>query len=382
MWLSGEFNTIVTAGILKAESSRYLFKNLNHILTMGLKQFFNNLASTPTVVPQIIRIPNNNTGEEDELKVLFEPEKHYFTVRVNEMYLQSKRKWFQEIEPTVLCITSYIYGGQEIENPFIVGRNLLEANMKETADGMLFKNTRVAGVHPYEGGRMVVSMVLCKSVIKDYLSQSLEFIQNVSGVFSENITSLIGNYMKVAKIVIGGVDKLLDSKELDPLFGFRMEFDRDAEDKFSPGYFVIVKSQQQYDASKFYLKDKRLFFGNSADTAEPFTQEEYILFSITCSDERSDLTTLPFYNSYQLILDQLKENEISQDLKDKIKNMLRILNIEMHQSPDLTEPQAKVLIQKYINEVTELIEPKFNFGASKSIKKDFWDQIDSQIEKM
>ena len=349
---------------------------------MGLKQFFNNLASTPTVVPQIIRIPNNNTGEEDELKVLFEPEKHYFTVRVNEMYLQSKRKWFQEIEPTVLCITSYIYGGQEIENPFIVGRNLLEANMKETADGMLFKNTRVAGVHPYEGGRMVVSMVLCKSVIKDYLSQSLEFIQNVSGVFSENITSLIGNYMKVAKIVIGGVDKLLDSKELDPLFGFRMEFDRDAEDKFSPGYFVIVKSQQQYDASKFYLKDKRLFFGNSADTAEPFTQEEYILFSITCSDERSDLTTLPFYNSYQLILDQLKENEISQDLKDKIKNMLRILNIEMHQSPDLTEPQAKVLIQKYINEVTELIEPKFNFGASKSIKKDFWDQIDSQIEKM
>lgn len=349
---------------------------------MGLKQFFADIAGKKTVAPQIIRIPNINTGEAEELNVLFEPSQHYFTVRVNEMYLQYQREWFKEFEPTVVCITNYIYGGEEIEKPFIVGRNLIEANMKKAADGVVFRNTRVAGVHPYAGGRMVVSMVLCKSLIKNYLSQSLEFIQDVSGVFSENIASLLGNYMKIAKIVIGGVDKLLDSKELDPMFGFRMEFDRDASDRFSPGYFVVIKSEKQYDPSKFYVKENSLCFGTSFDDLKPFTDEEYILFSITCSPERTDLTTLPYFKSYQLILDQLKQNEIDQDLKDKVKNMLKVLNVEMRQSPDLTERQAKELIQKYITDVGEMIEPKFNWNASKSIKKDYWDDMDNLIDKL
>ncbi|MEJ7682834.1 MAG: hypothetical protein WKG06_34240 [Segetibacter sp.] len=51
--------------------------------------------------------------------------------------------------------------------------------------------------------------------------------------------------------------------------------------------------------------------------------------------------------------------------------MLRVLNIEMQQSPDLTEPQAQSLINKYIDDVGKMIEPKYNWTAEPKIKKIF-----------
>ena len=59
--------------------------------------------------------------------------------------------------------------------------------------------------------------------------------------------------------------------------------------------------------------------------------------------------------------------------------MLRVLNIEMQQSPDLTEPQARALIQKYINDVGQLMEPKFNWSAAPDKKTGFWSDMDDKI---
>lgn len=347
---------------------------------MGLKDLFKSWASSPAMLPHLKRIPNVNTDHPEYLDGLFEPQKHYFTVRVNEMFLSDKRKWFKEIEPMVFCLSSYIYGEQEIDNPFIVGRNLLETKMQNIPQGMIFNDTRVAGIHPYAGGRLVVSIALCQATTKDYLSDSLEFIEKISGVFNENITSLIGNYVKIANVVIGGIDKLLDSNAVQPLFGFRFEFDRDANDQFAPGYFVMLdKSNIQWDENKFFVKGNRLFYGSDAETATPFRDEEYVLFSITKSDERGDINLLPVYQSYKKILEELKVKEVSQDKKDKIKDMLRVLNIDMRMSPDLTETQAMRLIEKYIEDVSKMIEPKFNFGASAKAQPDNWDKLDAKI---
>ena len=350
---------------------------------MGLKDLFKSLASSPTVLPYLLHIPNGNTDDPEGLAGEFEPQQHYFTVRVNEMFLSEKRKWMKEIEPMVVCLTSYVYGEQEIDNPFIVGRSLIETKMQNIPDGMVFHDTRVAGIHPFSGGRLIVSIALCHSVTKDYLSDSLEFIEKVSGVFNENITSLIGNYTKIANVVIGGIDKLFDSNAVKPLFGFRKEFDQDANDHFSPGYYVMIdKSDAKWNAADFFVKGNRLFYGGNVDTAKEFRQDEYVLFSVTRSDERSDTKLLPVYQSYKKILDVLKVNEVTQDTKDKVKDMLRVLNIEMQQSPDLTQPQAKKLIEKYIDDVGKMIEPKFNWGVKSVVKNDFWSDMDAKIMKI
>lgn len=350
---------------------------------MGLRDLFESWASSPTMLPHLKRIPNSNTDDPEGLEGLFEPQQHYFTVRVNEMFLSDQRKWMREIEPMVFCLSTYIYGEQEIDNPFIVGRNLLKTNMEGTSEGMVFHDTRVAGIHPYSGGRLVVSIALCQATTKDYLADSLGFIENVSRIFNANITSLIGNYLQIAKVVIDGIDNLLDSKAVEPLFGFRLEFDRDANDQFSPGYFVMIdKSGKEWDENKFFVKDNRLLYGASVATAKPFRQDEYVLFSVTKSNERGDIKILPVYQSYKKILEELKVKEVTQDKKDKIKDMLRVLNIEMQMSPDLTEPQALSLFEKYINDVSKMIEPKFNFGASEKTTPNEWDKLDAKISTL
>jgi hypothetical protein len=347
---------------------------------MGLKDLFKSWASSPTVLPYLLQIPNNNTDDPQGLAGEFEPQQHYFTVRVNEMFLSERRKWLKEIEPMVVCLTSYIYGEQEIDNPFIVGRNLIETKMQNIPEGMIFQDTRVAGIHPFAGGRLIVSIALCHSVTKDYLADSLDFIEKISGVFNENITTLIGNYTKIANVVIGGIDKLFDSNSVKPLFGFRKEFDPDANDHFSPGYYLMIdRSDSNWNPNNFFVKNNRLFYGNDKTSAKEFRKDEYVLFSVTRSDERGDIKLLSVYQSYKKILDVLKVDEVTQDTKDKIKDMLRVLNIEMQQSPDLTEPQAKALIQKYITEVGLLIEPKFNWGASSDRKPGFWSDMDDKI---
>ena len=347
---------------------------------MGLKDLFKSWAGSPAVLPFLIRIPDSNTDNPNDLAIEFEPKQHYFTVRVNEMFLSEKRKWFKEIEPMVVCLTSYIYGEQEIDNPFIVGRNLIETKMQNIPEGMVFQDTRVAGIHPYAGGRLIVSIALCHSVTKNYLADSLEFIEKVSGVFNENITALIGNYTKIANVVIGGIDKLFDSESVKPLFGFRKEFDPDANDHFSPGYYVMLdRSDSNWNPQNFFVLNNRLFYGSDKTTAKEFRNDEYVLFSVTRSDERGDINLLPVYQSYKKILDILKVNEVTQDTKNKIKDMLRVLNIEMQQSPDLTEPQARALIQKYINDVGQLMEPKFNWSAAPDKKTGFWSDMDDKI---
>jgi hypothetical protein len=252
--------------------------------------------------------------------------------------------------------------------------------MQNVPEGMIFNDTRVAGVHPYAGGRLVVSIALCQATTKDYLSDSLEFIEKISGIFNENITSLIGNYLKIANVVIGGIDKLLDSKAVQPLFGFRFEFDRDANDQFAPGYFVMLdKSNIQWNENNFFVKANRLFYGDDAASSTAFRDEEYVLFSVTKSDERTDINLLPVYQSYKKILEEIKVKEVSQDKKDKIKDMLRVLNIDMRMSPDLTKTQAINLIEKYIDDVSKMIEPKFNFGAAAKKQPDDWDILDAKI---
>ncbi len=349
---------------------------------MGLKQFFSSLQSTPSKVPQLLSIPAANTEQEEYLDKTFIRNENYFTVRLNEMYLQSKRQWLTEFEPTVLCLTNYIYGDQEIENPFIVGRNLTQGGMKETDDGMLFKDTKVAGTHPFRGGRIVISMALCKSINKDYLKDTLEFIQSVTSIFNENISTLVGNYLKGSKVIIKGVDKLLDSKELEPLFGFRIEFDIDANDQFSPGYFVAIKSDVQYDPKLFFVKGRQLYYGNNSESADKFTNEEYMLFSVMCTKERTDYDTLPFNKSYKNILEQVRINDPSDEFKKILNSMFKALNIELENSPDLSPAQAEKIAVEYFNTVKKLMKPDLTFGKSKSIKKDFWSELDAKIDAM
>ncbi|MEJ7682835.1 MAG: hypothetical protein WKG06_34245 [Segetibacter sp.] len=98
-------------------------------------------------------------------------------------------------------------------------------------------------------------------------------------MFNKNIAAFIGNYLEIANVVIGGIDKLFDSKAVEPLFGFRQEFDRDANDRFSPGYYAMIKSATNWNANKFFVRENRLFYGDNGASKE---FREDVICTIQC----------------------------------------------------------------------------------------------------
>ena len=85
-------------------------------------------------------------------QAVFQSDQHYFQVRINEMYLKYSRNWFSRYDPMVFVVSEFTYDKKAEAVPFVVGQQMMEKFEKNTPTGMIFSDTRVAGVHPYRGG--------------------------------------------------------------------------------------------------------------------------------------------------------------------------------------------------------------------------------------
>jgi hypothetical protein len=345
-----------------------------------MNDFFKKLISSPAILPHYFKIPNQNTPEAASLEGSFETRKHYFSLRVNEMYLKESRKWFSQIEPMVISITEYMYNQQFVSNPFVVGSTLLKDKMKGEGEGMIFRDTRVAGLHPYAGGRFIINIALFRNETENYLNKTMKFLESVTSVFNDNIAGMLKSFSKVSDVIVNGIEELVNTDKTKPLFGIRKEFDPDAGEAFEPGYYVMIdKSNNNWNAADFSVdKNNRLLYNN-----QPFREDEYILFSITKTTERNDYMALPVYKQYDEIRAYAQGiAEVSESEKMKIKEMLRVLSFEMYRSSDLITADAERLINQFFEELKKMVDRKFNWGAAKQLEKNFWSEMDEKITNL
>ncbi len=352
-------------------------------LFSSIKDYLKHITSKPAELPEIIFIPNSNTDRDEDLKGTIQLRQHYFTIRINEMFLKEEMEWLRSYDPVVLSISEYNYNGKTIEQPFIAGSNMMKEKLEEIPRGMLFNDTRVAGILPFTGGKITTTFILCKAKKDDLLRNAVNFIEKVSGLFNGNISKLFSSYTSITSAVMDSVDILFKRDDLVPVMGYRKEFDVDSNDMLTPGYFVLInKTDKKREDGNFYVKKNKLFFGKDLISATIFRDAEYVLFSITKSDVRSDYDTLPIYQSYLSILENLKSQpEISEEKKKEISGRLSALNIDMKMSPDLTQPQAKNLMNTWYCEIKEIVDTKFNLAGSekKEINLDYWDKMQEKI---
>jgi len=65
------------------------------------------------------------------------------------------------------------YDSAEIAVPFVVGPSMIKG--QQTPVGMVFSDTRVAGIHPYRGGRLIVTVILYSVVRNEASSDEVTF---------------------------------------------------------------------------------------------------------------------------------------------------------------------------------------------------------------
>src|SRR3954454_15898871 len=124
------------------------------------KNLWKAIKASPRQLPSTVAIPADHVTAQGTNREKFEADKHYFQVRVNEMFLTEQRKWLTDIDPMVFVVSEFTYDKATQTVPFLVGPMLLEKFSAKVPKGMIFNDTRVAGLHPYRGGRLSLTVVL------------------------------------------------------------------------------------------------------------------------------------------------------------------------------------------------------------------------------
>jgi hypothetical protein len=208
-------------------------------------------------------------------------------------------------------------------------------------EGVIFRDTRVAGPYPF-GGRVGLAVVLCAVVEDDHARDLLGVVESAAGAL--DFAATVTPYLKVAGVVLDGVDALFGAKKAEPVAGVRSEFDyRDG--LRSPHYIAIVASSDLADTT-LWVRNGRLEEGPDKENTKAFRRADYVLFSLTGDVTRADVDGLPFAPLRDRALAQANR-ATTDELWREAKSTLFAASEEALGSPDLIEVHADALIDEW-----------------------------------
>ena len=235
------------------------------------------IINSPRKSPSTIRIPpdhvdknrnrppvdkNRNRPAEDN----FKSDTDYFHVVINEMYLTRARNWFDKIDPVVYVLSEFSYNGAPQVVPVLVGPTLLKDKgiTENVTNGIIFRNTAVAGPYPYRGKGLTLAVILCEARSDNPLKPLLSMVESTSDALG--FSPVTGPYTKVAEILIDGFGALLNSGGVTPLVGLRDSYGPSYGTAFGPSHFALIDTPH-VDAERLWVRDSRLVLGPSLETA-------------------------------------------------------------------------------------------------------------------
>jgi hypothetical protein len=293
--------------------------------------------------------PDHVLDDEAEAKPKpFEPNVHYFQIRVNEMFLEKSRQWFARYDPMVLVVAEFIYDKKVRTVPMVVGRTMLEKFGQKLPSGTILADTRVAGPHPYKGGRLNLLVMLSQIETANYARNLMQVLESAAGL---SLATGLGAYLPVAGVVLDGLQTLLGLEPVKPLVAFRKEFDPDAGDAFEPSWFALIDlPEDQLDPEHLWVKKNRLMVGTDPDNVRPFREGDFVLYSIRQQTETTELEILPFYPLWQRVQDAAEKSgkDEGDPNWESARSDMRSLYQTLLSSPDLTERQADELTDTWV----------------------------------
>lgn len=281
----------------------------------------------------------------------FEPKKYYLQVRINEMFLAHEREWFAKYDPMVFAVGSYIYGKKLEASPYVIGPAMLEEFGQQVPLGMIFENTPVSGLHPYQGGPLTLTIILSKVERENNADKLLQVVEGISGAIAPS--AAFSTYLEIAGTVMDGVEAILGLDETKPVVGYRTTINPDVGDMLEPAYFALIDEEEmQLERDWFWVRDSRLYYGKEQATAQPYRDNDFVLYSIAQGDSRHDEMTLPFYPLWETARDLAArpESHFWKEAKAQFSTLLRSLL----DSPDLTKPDSDRLTDEYYQEIQQI----------------------------
>jgi hypothetical protein len=317
------------------------------------KTLFDAVRETPARVPEHVSLAPNCVDDLGKLGAAFTKDNCYFQVRVNEMFLASEREWLRTYYPMALFGSEFIYDSKETEIPFVVGPTTLIPQTEHATGDVLFRNTRVAGLHPYRGGRLCFSLILYRLTKQNIARQILGMVENLAGAV--DFSASVGAYTKLAGALLDGVETLAGMQNTTPVLGHRIELDPDAGDLLQPGYFALVDMpENELRRYELRVRGNRLVHGPTFAEAEPFRAADFVLYSLSSTDARTDVDALHFQDLWQRVRREaaVPKDESYQSAKSNMLSLYQTMLL----SSDLLPAHARKLAREYAQEMRRIFD--------------------------
>lgn len=302
------------------------------------------LRSSRWPAPSVGSIANDHCVPDGLAGIEIEKNKAYFTVWINELFLENGRNWYATYDPMVVVITEFLYGNKRVGIPSVIGPSMIRQKMGHLPHGFLVNDTRAAGPYPFVGGSIAITTILYRVKHQDYISKFLKFIESVSSAIA--VPTDFAAYTKIGAALLDGINTLIHLQETEPVAGHHSELDTTGIKGLRSGYTaVIAKPDIPFD--ELWVQDGRLKSGGPEGPA--FRAGDYALYSIMGTEARGNEDELP----WSQLRDQAFNDALSGDeyrWRQAKATMLTLYN-QMDQSPDLTKTEAERLFKGYREEL-------------------------------
>ena len=304
-------------------------------------------ASYPTVI---------NVGASQVLDTFTPPtlarNESYFAVRLNQLRLASGRKWWVQIAPMAFMVAEFQHGRERLAVPFVVGPSMLERFGQPVPGGMLFDDTVIVGLHPYKGGRIAITAILYEVPRSDEARRLLSFVEKAASVVGA--ATAMGTYLKVADVVLDGLEGLLGLDGVRPVAGRRFEVDPDLADDLGTGWFVLADGDLKPE--NVWVKDHRLQYkhadgGGFYDVPDV----DLLLYSLVSAPRRTDIEQLDFHPTIREAETQAHA-DASDDGWKRAKAIMTTAFTQIIDSADLTMRQGDELRAEWRKRLVTLHE--------------------------
>ena len=298
------------------------------------------VKASPSFAPTGAVIPASNVDGPAHDPEPFRAHTHYFSIIVNELFLLNGRQWFTTYDPMVFAVTEFSYGPEKRAVPFVLGPSLLQPYDQMPPQGMLFRDTRVLGLHPFRGDDLALTLILSKVQRTDYASQLLRFVETVGSAVGA--AAGLGPLIKVADALLDATGSLLGDSATTPVVGMRLGFGGEYSDSpLVPAYVALIAAQD-VDPTKLRVEGGRLIGADGG----PFRETDYVLAYVDQQERRDERALESF--------DELWERAVAEamdvgapDSWNNARAQMLVLAQTLLLSPDVTRKHARELIAEY-----------------------------------
>ncbi len=321
-----------------------------HDLINNVKNWWDDIKSAEAKTRAHFPIERSNADDGAELGAPFLPKEHYFQVILHEMFLARSRQWFVHYDPMVVAAATYEYDNKVETVPFIVGPSMLNNFGHETPAGMIFRNTPVSGLNPFQGGAFTLTLVLYKVQRKNNADRLLKVVEGISS--SLDPSNSLSAYLRVAGTIVDGVEAILGLEGTVPVLGYRVTINTAINQKMTPDYWVLIdedSKEETMNPARFRVRQSRLYSVDRDGRESEYRDHDFVLFRIAQGTQRNDERTLPFYPLWIAARDFAARGD--DEFWKEAKANFNTLKRSLLKSPDLTGPDYERLRVEYLEEL-------------------------------